>query len=53
MRVSVRAVAVAVRGPGSNSASSPTMSDGPMTAIRFWRPSAERRPSFTFPDMTM
>ena len=46
---SVTAVAVAVRGPGSNSDSSPNISPGPMTASRFSRPSAAVRPSFTLP----
>ena len=52
-RASVRTVAVAVRGPGSNSDSSPNMSDGPITDSMFSRPSAARRPTFTLPDSTM
>ena len=38
-RTSVTAVADEVRGPGSNTDSSPNMSDGPITASRFSRPS--------------
>ena len=52
-RASVTTVAVAVRGPGSNSDSSPNWSDGPMIATRFSRPSDDRRPSFTLPASTM
>ena len=43
------AVAVALRGPGSNRDSSPNISPGPRIASRFSRPSPEARPSFTLP----
>ncbi len=52
-RASVSTVAEAVRGPGSNSDSSPNMSLGPMTDSMFSRPSAARRPTFTLPLSTM
>ena len=52
-RTSVTAVADEVRGPGSNTDSSPNMSDGPITASRFSRPSGECRPSLTLPDRMM
>jgi hypothetical protein len=50
---SVTAVAVAVRGPGSNTDSSPNWSEGPITASTFSRPSGDRRESLILPDMTM
>ena len=49
VRTSVTVVAVDVRGPGSKMDSSPNMSDGPMIASRFSRPSGDLRPSFTLP----
>ena len=52
-RTSVTVVADEVRGPGSKMESSPNMSDGPMIVSRFSRPSGERRPTFTLPDMMM
>src|SRR3954452_13312596 len=51
--LSVTAVAVAVRGPGSKSESSPNISPGPSTARRFSRPSTAAREIFTFPSRTM
>ena len=50
---SVTAVAVAVRGPGSNTESSPNWSEGPITASTFSRPSGARRDSLILPVMTM
>ncbi len=52
-RTSVMVVALEVRGPGSKIESSPNMSDGPMMVSRFSRPSGERRPIFTLPDVMM
>ena len=49
---SVTAVAVAERGPGSNSDSSPNIWPGPRIASRFSRPSADVRPSLTLPSVT-
>jgi len=49
----VTVVAVDVRGPGSKIESSPNMSDGPKIDNRFSRPSGERRPIFTLPELTM
>jgi hypothetical protein len=46
-------VALAVRGPGSKIDSSPNMSDWPIIVNRFSRPSAERRPILTLPEMMM
>ena len=46
-------VALEVRGPGSKIDSSPNMSDGPMMVNRFSRPSEDRRPIFTLPEMMM
>jgi hypothetical protein len=50
---SVTVVAVEVRGPGSKIDSSPNMSEGPKTASRFSRPSADLRPILTLPESTM
>ena len=50
--MSVTAVTVAERGPGSNSDSSPNIWPGPRIASRFSRPSDEVRPSFTLPSVT-
>ena len=47
------AVTVDERGPGSNSASSPMISPGPTTDSRFSRPSADSRPTLSFPVDTM
>jgi hypothetical protein len=52
-RTSVIVVALEVRGPGSKIDNSPNMSDGPMMVSRFSRPSGERRPIFTLPEMMM
>ena len=49
---SVTAVAVAVRGPGSKSESSPNISPGPRIESKFSRPSVEVVPSFSFPSTT-
>jgi hypothetical protein len=49
----VMAVAVTVRGPGSNIDNTPNMSDGPMMVSSFSRPSTDRRPIFTFPVIAM
>ena len=38
---------------GSKIDNSPNMSDGPMTVSRFSRPSGDRRPILTFPEMMM
>ena len=46
-------VALEVRGPGSKIDNSPNMSDGPMIVRRFSRPSEDRRPIFTLPEMMM
>ncbi len=51
--MSVTAVTVAERGPGSNNESSPNIWPGPRIASRFSRPSLEVRPSFTLPSSTM
>ena len=50
--MSVTAVTVAERGPGSKSDSSPNIWPGPRIASRFSRPSEEVRPSFTLPSAT-
>ncbi len=46
---SVMAVALAVRGLGSNSDSSPNISPGPCTLSRFSRPSGAARVSLILP----
>jgi len=51
-RTSVTAVAVAVRGPGSKTDSSPNWSEGPITASTFSRPSGARRDSLILPERT-
>ena len=48
---SVSAVAVAVRGPGSNSDNSPSSSPGPRIASRLSRPSEAVCPSLTLPSV--
>ena len=51
-RLSVTAIALAVRGRGSNSESSPNISPGPTTLSRFSRPSAAARVSLILPSST-
>ena len=53
VRTSVMVVALEVRGPGSKIDNSPNMSDGPMIVRRFSRPSEDRRPILTLPEMMM
>jgi hypothetical protein len=49
---SVTALALDVRGRGSNSESSPNISPGPITLSRFSRPSPAARVSFILPSST-
>src|SRR5690625_3382085 len=51
--LSATTVAVALRGAGSNRASSPMVSPGPSTASRFSRPSPEAWPTLTLPEPMM
>ena len=46
-------VVLELRGPGSKIESSPNMSDGPVIISRWSRPSVERRPILTFPEVMM
>ena len=52
-RVGAMAATVEDRAPRSNSESSPMISPGPRTAMRFSLPSSDEWLSLTFPSVTM